>query len=71
MTKTGFKSVTIPDYLYCIIINEAKNQQTSISKYLDGVLKGSYPLTLNPTAVGSNPSQPASDFSDNYSRELR
>jgi hypothetical protein len=70
MTKTGFKSVTIPDSLYWVLSTTAKINKISISKVIEQGIIGVKPLSLNPTAVGSNPSQPACVFNFNKANQL-
>ncbi len=69
MTKEGFKSVTIPDSLYRVLSLTAKINKISISKAIEKGVLGGLPYALNPTAVGSNPSQPAIDFSNTIRTE--
>ncbi|MFZ3168284.1 MAG: hypothetical protein WA130_11765 [Candidatus Methanoperedens sp.] len=62
MTKTGYTHVLIPKNLHSVLRENAKAQETSIWRYIEALipskLRQAERRTLNPTAVGSNPSQP-------------
>ncbi len=52
MTKAGFKSVTIPENLYSILMAESKKQNISIGKLIErGVIGDSSPSSRATPAV--------------------
>ena len=66
MTKAGYKQIMVSIDTYEKIKMESSKQGISIGMLIYGLLDcPAEPSALNPTAVGSNPSQPAIDFSKN------
>lgn len=63
MTKQGFKQVMLSIDTYGKLKNESNKQGISIGKFIERIFERVNLPTLNPTVVGSNPSQPANIYS--------
>ena len=74
MTKEGYKQIFVSIDTYNLLKSKPSEQQISRLMLIFDALRQAERRTLNPTAVGSNPSQPVStvvDFSNNRSLKTK